>query len=102
MDVTVNYNKKITEKDSLWSLIKSFFSTSVDEEELNRKRIEETEAQQDNEYIEYIKNSCKSFSSKKGKSKLKEELEVESESKALEIEKGSVESTRKKGKGLEK
>lgn len=89
MDMPVNYNVK-TENDSIWSVVKTFFSNSKNKDEEMEIKIAEIEKQQDNLYIKRlckfvsapeiksnnVKNKAKSVI-KKDSSRTNDVLEVE-------------------------
>ena len=60
MDIPVNYETKT--KDSFFDVIKSFFATSIDNEDEVDKRVKEIEQQQDEiniSLLEKMANRCK-------------------------------------------
>ena len=77
MDTSVNL-KPSTEKLSIWNAIKSFFADSVDENEIDEDKIKVIESKQDTKYIENLEKYVSTTEIKKGKSKSKNNLKIES------------------------
>ena len=88
MDITMKY-----EKASFWSVIKEFFSTSKDDDEIKNAEIAKIIEQEDSKYIEKLEESQKileTSKTKRTKSKAKVGLEVETENLKVNTKKSTI------------